>query len=116
MTGDPDAPKPPEALPAYVVEPLRRQDRTALEHVREYVEALIEYETALERADVETDELADTDEELLDVEEAADGTRVVKKVPCGKDNCSTCPHGPYEYRDRRDGETLHWEYVGSVDE
>ena len=60
---------------------------------------------------------ADDKEELVEVEDNDDtaGTKVVKKVPCGKD-CDGCPHGPYEYRVHRDGKNLKWEYVGPINE
>jgi hypothetical protein len=38
---------------------------------------------------------------------------VKKRVPCGKPNCSKCPHGPYYYsvqRTRRG--KLKWKYLG----
>ena len=39
------------------------------------------------------------------------GTLVVKRVPCGK-NCRGCPHGPYAYRVKREGEHVKWRYLG----
>ncbi len=33
-------------------------------------------------------------------------------VRCGKENCSTCPHGPYWYAYWRDGEKMRSKYVG----
>lgn len=109
-----DEPEPPPELPAYVVDPLRRQDRDTLEAVREYVGELIAAREAAAEAALDADELADAGEEVVDVEESPSGTRVIKKVPCGKDSCTSCPHGPYEYRVQRDGDTLDWEYVGAV--
>lgn len=35
-------------------------------------------------------------------------------IKCGK-NCSGCPHGPYWYRYRREGDRLKKEYVGKGD-
>jgi len=40
---------------------------------------------------------------------------VLKEVPCGKKNCSSCPHGPYKYRVYRDGDTVKTEYLGSAE-
>lgn len=109
-------PEAPADLPSYVTDPLRRQDLARLRAIRAYVDALIDArETAADRTLTEAD-VADDTEEVIDVAETTHGTRVVKKVPCGKDGCSSCPHGPYEYRVRREGESLDWEYVGAVDE
>ena len=74
-----------------------------------------EYRNAKEAAEIEADELADSDEELVDAEDANGGTVVIKKVPCGK-QCDGCPHGPYKYVVTRDGESLNWEYKGAVEE
>lgn len=72
---------------------------------------------ALAEQDLNEDNLADVGEEIVDVDDAdRGGTKVLKKVPCGKDNCSTCPHGPYEYHFHREGDSLRWEYIGSVEE
>lgn len=110
----PTEPEPPADLPAYVVDGIDRQDREALEAIEEYARARREYLDAVEAADLEADDLADENEELVDVEDSDGGTVVIKKVPCGKD-CDGCPHGPYKYVVRRDGETLDWEYKGRVD-
>ncbi len=104
-------PEPPSDLPAYVAEPLHRQGRDTLEVVRDYVDELLAYYRAREAADIENDELAADDEQLVDVETEQSGTIVVKKVPCGKD-CGGCPHGPYKYRVQRHGDSLDWEYLG----
>jgi hypothetical protein len=42
-------------------------------------------------------------------------SRVIKKVPCGKD-CAGCPHGPYKYIVSREDNTLNWRYEGPVDQ
>jgi len=68
-----------------------------------------------EAAELEADELADSDEELVDAEDTDGGTVVIKKVPCGK-QCDGCPHGPYKYVVTRDGGSLNWEYKGAVEE
>lgn len=57
----------------------------------------------------------DDGEELEDVEETGKGTIVVKKVPCGKD-CGGCPHGPYRYAYRREGDKVVSEYLGKAEE
>lgn len=109
-----DRPAPPAELPAYVTDPIERQDPDALETIRDYVDELLAYHRALEAQDLEDDELAADDEELVDVEENEGGTVVIKKVPCGKD-CAGCPHGPYKYVVTREGESLTWDYRGKVD-
>ena len=109
-----ERPTPPTGLPAYVTDPIERQNPDTLETVREYVDELLAYHRALEAQDLEDDGLADGSEEIVDVEENEGGTIVVKKVPCGKD-CDGCPHGPYKYVVRRNGDTLEWEYKGKAE-
>lgn len=48
-------------------------------------------------------------ERVKEVEQSSRGTKVVKKVPCGKDNCSSCPHGPHVYYYRREDDTVVYE-------
>lgn len=106
-----DPPTPPAGLPAYVTEPLERQDPAALEAVRDYVDDLLAYHSTTDTHPLASDDLAADGEEVVDVDTADGGTTVVKKVPCGKD-CAGCPHGPYVYTVRRHGDTLDWEYQG----
>ena len=47
--------------------------------------------------------------EIEQVEEASKGARVVKTVSCGKEACTTCPHGPYAYRVYREGGKVVWD-------
>ena len=103
-------PVAPASIPEYVREGVERQDASTLRELAAWAEELVEYR---EQRPIE----ADDDEELVKVEDGDDtaGTKVVKKIPCGKD-CDGCPHGPYEYRVHRDGKKLNWEYVGPVDE
>jgi hypothetical protein len=103
-------PVAPASIPEYVREGVERQDASTLRELAAWAEELAEYR---EQRPIE----ADDEEELVEVEDDDDtaGTKVVKKVPCGKD-CDGCPHGPYEYRVHRDGKKLNWEYVGPVDE
>lgn len=63
-----ERPMPPANLPAYVTGPIERQGPDTLE-----------------AQDLEGNDLASDDEEIVDVEENEGGTIVVKKVPCGKD-------------------------------
>lgn len=102
-------PTAPESVPKYVREGVKRQDTTTLRNLAAWAEDLAEYR---ESRPIEVG----NDEEIVEVEEddtETAGTKVVKKVPCGKD-CGGCPHGPYEYRVHRDGKQLTWEYVGPV--
>lgn len=105
----------PESIPAYIRDGVDRQDRDTLADLVTYCEARIDYLEAQADRELDEDELADAGEEVVDVEDTQGGTKVVKKVPCGKDNCSTCPHGPYEYRVHREGDSLTWEYVGPAE-
>ncbi len=107
----PDPPEPPEEIPKYIHEGLEKQDVDTLEEVIQYSRELIEYLTEPPE-EVEADE----DEELLEKEERSGYTKVVKKVPCGKE-CSGCPHGPYVYHiSRSGGGTVDWEYIGPLEE
>lgn len=108
-------PEPPEELPAYLADPVDRQSAETLRLLAHY---------ALERAayldrdlDVEEIDVGD-DEQLVDVSSSTSGsgTIVSKKVPCGKSSCSTCPHGPYDYRVYRDGSKVVHEYLGKTEE
>lgn len=109
-----ECPTPAAELPAYVSDPIERQDPERLEAIREYVDELLAYHRAMEAQDLD-EELADEDEEIVDVDDdSSDGTIVTKKVPCGKD-CDGCPHGPYDYRVKRVGDSLEWEYLGRSD-
>jgi hypothetical protein len=116
MTEDQSPPDPPGDLPAYVTDPLERQSLDRLEQIRQYVETLLAHRRAQAQRDLEADDVAHPDEEVLDIDERSSGpTRVVKRIPCGKDTCSTCPHGPYLYHVHRDGDSLVWEYQGPAD-
>lgn len=92
---------PPESIPKYVREGVENQDASTLRELAGWAEDLAEYR---EQRPIEVE-----DEELVEVgEEGSDGgsggTQVIKKVPCGKE-CKGCPHGPYEYRVKREGKT-----------
>ena len=59
-----------------------------------------------------TESELDTDGEVIDVDtDGENSARVKVMYPCEND-CSGCPHGPYEYQVQRDGEDLNWEYAG----
>ena len=105
-------PKSPESLPKYLVEGVPKQDDSTLRELQGWIDELIEY-----RADIPVDEIKIDEEERLEaVDDTGDTTTVIKKVPCGKESCSTCPHGPYRYEVHRDGGSLVWDYKGTVDE
>jgi len=108
-------PTPPEEIPAYIVEGIDRQDQETLAAIEVYARERREHLEAIERRNLDEEDLADSDEELLDVEENEGGTVVIKKVPCGKD-CGGCPHGPYRYIVLREGGDLNWEYKGPVEQ
>jgi hypothetical protein len=111
----PTEPRAPESVPKYVREGLDRQDRKTLRDVIMYCEQRIKYLNAEADRDPDEEELADEGEEIVEVEKDSEGTRVVKKVACGKDNCSTCPHRPYLYLIRREGDSLVWDYQSAVE-
>jgi hypothetical protein len=103
-------PEPPDEIPNYVVDGLRRQDEETLRLIQEYIDELIEWQ----QREVEPDEVADDDEEVVGVEEHERGTVVEKRVPCGKD-CGGCPHGPYRYLAYREGSKVKTEYLGPAE-
>jgi len=106
-----NGPQPPEEVPDYVVEPLQRQDIESLRKVQSYLEDLVE----VREQEPDLEEEIDESEEIVEKEESDGYTRVIKKVPCGK-NCSGCPHGPYEYHVTWNGKSLDWEYKGKIEQ
>jgi len=107
-----EQPQPPERLPKYLAEGVPKQDDSTLRELEEWIDELIEY-----RADISADEIEVAEEERLEaVDDTGETTTVIKKVPCGKESCSTCPHGPYRYEVYRDGGSLVWDYKGAVNE
>lgn len=103
-----EKPTPPDAIPKYIHEGMAKQDNRTLRQIIQYAEALIEYHDSQE---IE----ASDSEEIVDKEETSEGTVVIKKVPCGKDNCSSCPHGPYKYLAKRQGDKVTWDYQGPAE-
>jgi hypothetical protein len=103
-----------DEIPAYIRDGIDRQDRETLRAIADYASARADRLEELEDQEIETDDVVDDGDELVDVDQddAAKGTIVEKKVPCGKDSCSTCPHGPYQYRAYRDGDTVKTDYIG----
>ena len=47
-----------------------------------------------------------------DVVESGSVTYRLETVKCGKDSCTSCPHGPYWYAYYREGEKLRSRYIG----
>jgi hypothetical protein len=108
-------PPAPDSLPQYLAEGVPKQDDGSLHDLRNWIDELLEY-----RRDVNAEDIvADDGESIETVEESSDGTVVIKKVSCGKENCK-CQrgelHGPYKYVVRRKGDTLEWDYRGPVSE
>lgn len=108
-------PAPPDALPKYLAEGVPKQDVETLRALKAWIDELLTYRREVARAEL----AAATGEEIEAVEESSDGTVVIKRVSCGKDNCK-CQrgelHGPYKYVVRRKGGSLDWEYKGPVSE
>ena len=101
-----------EELPNYLKNPLRKTSSQNLKTVVSVAASILE-----ERfSDPREEEIeAGEGEEIVEIQEQSAGpTKVVKKIPCGKD-CNGCPHGPYEYSVQRTGEGLSWEYIGPAE-
>lgn len=106
-------PTPPDTIPNYVREGIERQNPDTLRDIAHWAKELAQWKDREVAVDEIEGELTD-DEEFDDVVEESAGTIVTKKVPCGKD-CGGCPHGPYQYRVTRSGDSLDWEYLGKAD-
>ncbi len=104
-------PDPPDSLPKYLSEGLPKQNDETLREVQQWLDELLEYRDR----PLEEKELANSDERVEDLEETSKGTIVVKKVPCGKETCSSCPHGPYRYLYYREGNTVKSDYLGKAE-
>jgi len=103
--------RPPESLPKYIKEGVPKQSTDTLRKLRSWITSLIEYRENLSEEDITADE----GEQIKEVDDSGETTTVIKKVPCGKDACSTCPHGPYRYEVHREGGKLVWDYKGAVE-
>jgi hypothetical protein len=100
----PSQPPASDDLPTYLADGVPKQDDKNLRALQDVAAEAIE---------------ASDREAIQAVEESSDGTVVIKKVSCGKDNCACQSgqlHGPYKYVVRRQGDGLDWEYKGPVDE
>ena len=109
----PTRPPAPDSLPQYLAEGVPKQDNRDLRALSDWIDDLLEY-----RQDVAADDLDPNEGESIEaVDTTSEGTVVIKKVSCGKDNCKCQSgelHGPYKYLVRRQGDSLDWEYKGTV--
>ncbi|WP_345779374.1 DUF6788 family protein [Natrinema sp. SYSU A 869] len=108
-------PEPPDSLPKYIADSVPKQNDATLRALGNWVDELLAY-----RQDVDAEEIITGGSKSIEtIEESSDGTVVIKKVSCGKENCK-CQrgqlHGPYKYIVRRKGEKLDWDYRGPVNE
>ncbi|SIS21953.1 DUF6788 family protein [Natronorubrum thiooxidans] len=105
----------PDQLPQYLAEGVPKQDDESLQALQDWINELLAY-----RRDIATEDIdAGEDESIETIKESSEGTVVIKKVSCGKDNCKCRRgelHGPYKYVVRRKGDNLKWDYKGSVPE
>jgi len=111
----PTRPSTPEGLPQYLTEGVPKQDDADLRALQDWIKDLLEYRQNVAAEDIDASE----GEAIEAVEESSEGTAVIKKVSCGKDNCKCQSgelHGPYKYIVRRQGGSLDWEYKGAVSE
>lgn len=110
-----EKPSPPDTVPKYIREGIEKQDVETLRDIIEYASLMEEWHTNLQSEEI--DEETGEDEVIVETEGKQGYTEVVKMIPCGKDACSSCPHGPYVYHVRRTpGGGLDWDYQGSADE
>ncbi len=107
-----DNPDPPESLPTYITDGVSKQDIESLRELQDWIDQLIQYRNNLSGDEIGAD--VDQDEKIERINNSGDTTTVIKKVPCGKDACSNCPHGPYRYEVHRQGDKLVWNYHGPV--
>ena len=90
-----DNPDPPESLPAYITDGVPKQDTESLRELQDWIDQLIQYRNNLSGDEIGAD--VDQDEKIERINNSGDTTTVIKEVPCGKDACSNCLHGPYRY-------------------
>lgn len=110
---EPAAPSPPDEVAQYIRDALDRQDPTTLRLIGNYAHELATHHEFVPEEEVV--QAVDDEDQIAGVRRTHNGTIVAKEVPCGKENCSSCPHGPYKYRVYRDGENVKTEYLGPVE-
>ena len=109
----PTRPPAPDSLPQYLAEGVPKQDNGDLRALSDWIDDLLEYRQDVAPEDLDTN----VGESIEAVDTTSEGTVVIKKVSCGKDNCKCQSgelHGPYKYLVRRQGDSLDWEYKGAV--
>jgi hypothetical protein len=93
-------PPAPDSLPQYLAEGVPKQNDTDLRALHAWIGDLLEY-----RQDVAAENIDPSEGESIEaIEESSDGTVVIKKVSCGKDNCKCQSgelHGPSTGRQSR---------------
>ena len=111
----PTRPDPPDSLPQYLAEGVPEQSDEDLRALLDCIDDLLAC-----RQDVSVTGITAGDDESIEyVDVSSEGTVVIKKVSCDKENGKRQRgqlHGPYKYAVRRNGETLNWDYRGPVDE
>jgi hypothetical protein len=129
---DESPPPPPSGLPGYVQDGIEARSPGELRAVADWVKELAahkerEVAAELERPPEEDGDVAgtnryDADELAADVGEDApdlddaDGTVFLYwiRTHCNRDNCSSCPHGPYPYLKYRVGDAVRTRYGKTV--
>ena len=106
-------PPSPDSLPTYLADGVPKQDDEDLRALQSWIDDLLEYRQDVAAEDIDAGE----SESIEAVEDSTEGTVVIKKVSCGKDNCKCQSgelHGPYNYVVSRQEGGLHWDYKGAV--
>lgn len=101
-----DHPDPPESLPTDLVREVEGMDAGSLRGLIHYLQHLVDY-----RLTPEQQITAGEGEEIVDITEREGYTEVTKRMPCAN-GCDACPHGEYVYEVHREGDHLHWSYIG----
>lgn len=105
-------PDAPESIPDYVRDGIERQPVDVLEDISEWIDPLIAAKVAAAEDDLQETLEDDETDVLEEPDEDGVGAVYLSKKSCGKDECTKCPHGPYQYRSERHGGTVESVYVG----
>lgn len=111
-----DEPERPDAA-NYLLDAVDRQDSDTLREVARYaLELAAHNDRDLEPDELDESAVVDDGEELVDVSEStgSKGCIVTKKISCNKPTCTSCPHGPYRFRNYRENGEHHSEYLGKA--